>query len=877
MLPEDEVNIIETVRDNPSLSESDSAIINNASIQLSILLIGFIVYFIIRNRLQWIYKPNVLKSHKHPAFGYDGYFNWLIPIFKISDHELLTIIGLDSFVMLNCLKMLCRVFIILSVVVTPVLSYLYFTDNNGDENHGQYFLRLSICNVGNGSSKLWVPVFMVFLATFLFLYLIFIQSKKMIALRQAYIRNPSIMTDIITLKKKSFNFTNIDETIEYINMPSKTVLLKNLPPFIENNIELRKFMDSLGAGKVVDCVLIRDTRKLNSLIQKRKSYLLKIEKELNTMFIAMENYFNKNKKMCQEKIKNLDEFIHRHGQKNVALVLEIIQKENKFLRKNGQKLREYNEKLKIKCDEIHEEKCSLNVENNEEKDILRLMNEEDNMYGQNIENSTDFLSMRELLHIHKNINFFSLDLPIGTKTAFVTFEHQRSASIMCQALIGSKIFGCDAVPAPAPNDVIWDHVNRGPVEGYIKHILGNLVYLVFIIGFYFVAFLLISLLKIKQLAETFHFLGPFIADHKELIKQIDGTLGPLLYSVLLSLSPLILSILVDFEGVISHSSRSRRLMEKYGYFQLYIGFLSFLVFTSLYDTVRKFFTDDSNFILKLAQDFGSSLIDSGAFFFNAILTNLCLTNLIFLLKIPVFINRNIKLLFSGKMTAREKRDYKMPSPMDFGILYPTILLILPMSLTYSIITPLIIILGASYFIFTYLLFKSEFIYALRNVHESGGSHWSFFTNYVLNSLIICQTASICQLFVKEAKTQALILFILLLLTVYYKRHVLKLFKKSTSFYPLNIQEAHYIDAFTKTVFKFRKEVIENWDETLDKYEDDHITLKELGYELDGEEKKYPYRDPSMGGASCTLFLPKGFFGTLENLKKNDRENIFDLK
>ncbi|KAG0417909.1 CSC1-like protein [Dictyocoela roeselum] len=200
-----------------------------------------------------------------------------------------------------------------------------------------------------------------------------------------------------------------------------------------------------------------------------------------------------------------------------------------------------------------------------------------------------------------------------------------------------------------------------------------------------------------------------------------------------------------------------------------------------------------------------------------------------------------------------------------------------MSLTYSVITPLILVLGAVYFIFTYLLFKSEFIYALTNEYESGGTHWNFFTNYVLNSLLICQIATICQLFVKEAKTAALVILVLLIFTVYYKTHVLKLFKKSTSYYPLNIQEAHYIDAFTKTVFKYRKDVIENWDETIDKYEDDHVTLKEMGYELDGKDDNYPYRDPSMGSASCTLFLPTGFFGTLENLKRNDSENLFDLK
>ncbi|KAG0419436.1 Calcium permeable stress-gated cation channel 1, partial [Dictyocoela roeselum] len=549
---------IEALRVNPALKESDSAIINNATIQISILLIGFFFYFILRNRLKWIYKPNVLKRQKHPAFGYDGYLNWIIPVFTISDYELLTIIGLDSFVMLNCLKMLCRVFVGMALLVTPILCYIYFTDNNGDDNYGQFFLRLSICNVGNGSNKLWVPVGMIIIVTFLFLYLIFIQSKKMIALRQAYIRNPSIMTDISTLKKKSFNFSSLEETIDYINLPSKTVLMKNLPSFIENDKELQKFMDGLGAGKVVDCVLIRDTRKLNNLITKRENILYKMEKELNDMLFEMEKYWSKNKDMCREKIGNLDEFIHRHGQKNVALVFEIIQSENKFLRKKGKNLREYNEKLKIKCDEIHREKSQIDVQNDGEKDIVQLMNREDNMFGQSMDTTTsDFLSFSELLHIRKNIKFFSLDLPIGAKSAFVTFEHQRSASILCQALIGSKIFGCDAVPAPAPNDIIWDHVNRGPIEGYIKHILGNIIYFIFVIGFYFIAFLLISFLKIEQLDDVFPSIGPFLDNHEELIKQIDGTLGPMTYSILLCLSPLILSILVDCEGVISNSERSR--------------------------------------------------------------------------------------------------------------------------------------------------------------------------------------------------------------------------------------------------------------------------------------------------------------------------------
>ncbi|TBU09405.1 putative calcium-dependent phosphate transporter [Hamiltosporidium magnivora] len=884
---------LDIIAQKPKLSSSDSAIKVNLITQIAIS-VGCLVFFVIvRPKMKWLFTPNTRNKPKHPGYGYDGYFSWVLPILTVDDVKLLSVIGLDCFMMLQSLKMLYRIFLVLIFFTVPTLCFVYWHGNNQEENLNQLFLKLSITNFKKKDIRIWLPVIAVHLTSLVIFYLVYIYYKKFVPLRQAYIRNPATMTSIPTLKRISFDLSSVTDAIEYVNMPARTLLFTRLPSFIEDDDDLAQFVTALGVGEIEDCILVRNTKNLNKYCQAKEVYIREIEREIDYSFRNINDWSADHVEKCEKNISGFDK-------KNVILTAEhnfsdqVFEDEEKteivkkyfagfksFKRKHKKNeiaLDLNLSKLQKTYQKINDEKIALHdVKKPEDKDVIELMGKKEALFPrEDYTRNVSFFSFSHFIHINKHYKYFTLELPVFTKTGFVTFKSKKAANIIAQSLIGSKVFSCTATPAPAPKDIIWAHINMGEVEAYFKNIIGTLVFIILIFAFYTLVFILTGFLHLNKLEQKFPNIK-IITKFKTVKESFDGIVTPLIYNALLCLAPIFLTALSYSEGVHCYSLLQYKMMDRYGLFLLFNGFLA-LMFTSTFFTMFKdLYTGEKQFG-EVIEDIGKSLIDSAVFFSNTIIQRALMGNVMFLLKpLNIFIQYFVDH-FGDEKTRREKIESRYPVSLDFGFIYPTVLLCFPMTLSYSVISPLILFIGAFYYITTYLVFKNECLYAVGNNFEAGGIHWDLVCKYVIYSLIIFQSCSAAQIFVLGSKLGAFSIIPMIIITVYFKKGIETMFTKSCNYYPLNVQEEQYIDEFSAKVLQERTLLLEDWDETADDIDIDSVGLDSLGFcDVEEQGKKFPYRDPSLFSSFSRLFLPHNFIKTMCFIEKYDKNNIFKMR
>ncbi|KRH92770.1 putative transporter, partial [Pseudoloma neurophilia] len=412
---------------------------------------------------------------------------------------------------------------------------------------------------------------------------------------------------------------------------------------------------------------------------------------------------------------------------------------------------------------------------------------------------------------------FDFGLSIKTKSGIVAFKHQRSASVLCQALISSKLFSIKAQPAPSPTDISYDNLNISPTILTIRKIISMLLFIIFTLTFFYLVGSLAVFLSIDFLESKIPYLAKFLNDNQNYRSSLSGILTPLTYNILMVISPFFIQYVVSFEFNISKTQDQMSLIRKFSLFLIFNGFLAFIVGTSLYQVSG---LKDITSIIEELQD---GLINSSVFFTNVLIQRTLFGQILLLFSIGSIFGKLFSY-FTKKNTLRQKRKIYSSENLDFGTSYPNFMLVFAICLTYSLLTPIILIIGLIFFFFTLLIYKTKFIYNISNKTECGGIHFNFATNYIFHILLFFQFVNFANQF-KESIFLGICTFILFVLTWLFKDSLLKSFDRATTYYPLSLQEELYIDSFTRSLLHSRIKFLKDWYSEDDK---DIVFLDEIG-------------------------------------------------
>ncbi|KAL5521544.1 PHM7_2 [Sanghuangporus sanghuang] len=327
-------------------------------------------------------------------------------------------------------------------------------------------------------------------------------------------------------------------------------------------------------------------------------------------------------------------------------------------------------------------------------------------------------------------------------SAFVLFHNQAGAHMAAQVLVHHEPYRMyEREIGVAPADIIWGNLGLNPYERKMRQVIGLAATVGLIIGWAFPVAFVGAVSNVASLCETYSWLQWICTLPDIVLGIIQGILPPVLLALLMMLLPIILRLLAKFEGVPRRSGVELRLMSRYFLFQVIHSFLIVTLASGIIAALPELLDDPGSIPTILAQKLPSA---SNFFLTYVILQGLSGSAAGFLQAIPLVIYY-AKLFILGS-TPRSVYNIKYTlRNVKWGTLFPATTLIVVISITYSVISPIINGLACVTFFLFYQLYKYLFLYQFDQPaeHDTGGLFFPKAIQHVFTGLYlqqICLTA-----------------------------------------------------------------------------------------------------------------------------------------
>ncbi|ODQ63502.1 DUF221-domain-containing protein, partial [Nadsonia fulvescens var. elongata DSM 6958] len=304
----------------------------------------------------------------------------------------------------------------------------------------------------------------------------------------------------------------------------------------------------------------------------------------------------------------------------------------------------------------------------------------------------------------------------ATSTAFVTMDSVASAQMAAQAVLDPQPRQLLVRLAPAPHDVIWKNIYQNYDIRVLRTYAITILIIIISVALVFPVSYIAAFLNIKTISKFWPAMGRFLKMYPVMLTFVTGVLPTLLFTLMNFLVPYIFILLSSMQGFISYGDAELSVVSK-NFF--YTFFNLFLVFT-VAGTASNYWglLKDTT---QIAYQLATSLRNLSLFY----------VDLIILQGIGLF---PIKLLefgsvlrFSffkmGKLTPRQYRNLQQPATFNLGLNLPQPILILIITLLYSVMSSKICTAGMTYFVIGYFVYKYQLMYAMVHPQHSTGQSW----------------------------------------------------------------------------------------------------------------------------------------------------------
>lgn len=156
--------------------------------------IQFALFLVLRWRLTRIYRPKtymVSEAERVPVPS-SGPYQWVIPVFTMSNSTVINKCGLDAYFFLRYLRMLLKIFVPMAVVILPILLPINSTSGPPpDPKKAQGLNYLGWQNIGLAhQSRLWAHLILAICVILWVCFVIYQELRGYIRIRQAYLTSP---------------------------------------------------------------------------------------------------------------------------------------------------------------------------------------------------------------------------------------------------------------------------------------------------------------------------------------------------------------------------------------------------------------------------------------------------------------------------------------------------------------------------------------------------------------------------------------------------------------------------------------------------------------------------------------------------------------
>ncbi|QLG73934.1 hypothetical protein HG535_0F04460 [Zygotorulaspora mrakii] len=630
------------------------------------------------------YKDN--GSLRLPSWEEGKLFSWLTVIYKIRDEQVLEYAGLDAFVFLGffkmCIKLLsvCCVFSV--CIISPIRYHFTGSYDDGDDNNHKLnillkFVKRSSIPSGEDTQPEGAR-------GYLWMYVIFTYFFTCLAIHL-------LVSQTVLVVNTRQAYLGKQNTVT-----DKTIRLTGIPIELRDPEALKNKIEQLKIGKVSSVTICREWGPLNRLFRYRENVILQLESKYAE---------------CPPEHRDREAYSENYNlQRNTG---ELGSSPNPISR-----------------EVIHTDD-----------------NEDDLLYPQKALQRpmmrTGFLKLfgpkvDAINHLEKQLRFIDQEISearkkhySATTTAFVTMDSVANAQMAAQAVLDHRVHYSIANLAPAPHDIKWENVCLSRKERltkvYCVTAFIGLSSLFLIIPVSYLA----TLLNLKTISRFWPSLGALLKENKWAQNLVTGLLPTYLFTLLNIVIPYFYEYLTSRQGLVSHSEEELSLVSK-NFFYIFVNL--FLVFT-LAGTASNYWGYLSD-TTKIAYQLATSVKEFSLFY----------VDLIILQGIGVF---PFKLLLVGSMigfpfvkikskTPRQQRELYNPPIFNFGLQLPQPILILIITLIYSVMSTKILVSGLAYFFVGFYVYKYQLIFATDHLPHSTGKVWPLIYRRIMAGLLLFQ-------------------------------------------------------------------------------------------------------------------------------------------
>lgn len=277
-------------------------------------------------------------------------------------------------------------------------------------------------------------------------------------------------------------------------------------------------------------------------------------------------------------------------------------------------------------------------------------------------------------------------------------------------------------PAPNPHDIVWENVATPVAQIELRTYTANWLCAMGALWWSVVVSFITLISNLESLSETkgWHWLSKFNKTNAYIIFNDYLALGLLL--ILLACLPLIFDTITRrYEGKKQESEIQSSIMTRYFYYQLanvYVSVWGGTIITNISDILYS--------PASILSILGYSLASFSTYFANLIIIKTFTVVPIEALRLwPLILVQTVKMCTDKKkVTRRELRSGAFSDPiMVYGWIYPSVLMVLMIMVTYCCIVPLIMPIITLYFCLAYCNYKYQLLYVYVNTYQAGGFMW----------------------------------------------------------------------------------------------------------------------------------------------------------
>ncbi|KAF5356746.1 hypothetical protein D9756_006681 [Leucocoprinus leucothites] len=646
-------------------------------------------------------------------------FLWPLAVWRADHQTIRHVNGMDAYSFVRFLRMMAKIFfpiwIISWVVLFPITTVGFTSDPSHD--------NLDKLTYGNVTTDTWQRyaghVVLAWLFTFWVLYNIKKEMQHYVTARQQHLIEPN--------HAKS--------------LQANTILITGIPIRYLNNHSLLRVFEELPGG-VKKIWINRNLKELPDIYDRRLAACNKLESaETALLRTAAKLRLKEQKKGA--KAANADSKSHTDPEaapvdlENAASIVPRDQRPTHklgaipFIGKKVDTIEWAREEIK-ECNRLLEEGTStINEEDKAFTNGAELAEQASSKESSRRKSLDPTAVVKETASALKNTTnaikgqvkgriagYGDMKYP-PLNSAFITFNKQIAAHLAIQVLAHHDPYRMtDKYNEMSPQDVIWANLNLNPYEQKIRTLISFAATAALIIFWSIPVAFVGAVSNIHAVCSQQAWLSWICELPPPVVGIISGVLPPVLLAVLMALLPIILRLLARFEGIPKYTGLELSLMTRYFCFLVVHSFLIVTISSGIVAALEGILNDPTSIADTLAQE----LPKASTFFLTyIILQGLSGTASGFLQVVPLVIYY-VKLVLLGS-TPRSVYSIKyVLGSVAWGTLFPSITLLAVISLTYSIISPLINGLAFATFFAFYQLYKYLFlwVYDQKPSSDTGG-------------------------------------------------------------------------------------------------------------------------------------------------------------